>query len=81
MPNDIIDEQAANLCHNIAWLRRHYGLTKKEMALTLGLGVRGLSMIENGVIPKNMSVVHLDIIARLSGTSIRSLFGERLGED
>ena len=81
MYSDRIAEQAANLCHNIAWLRRRNGLSQKEMALTLGLGVRSLQRIEKGQIPGCLSVLHVHLLAELFGVSVKRLFAERLDEE
>lgn len=81
MPTPNTAEQTANLCHNIAYLRRKHGLTQKEMALTLGIGVKSLSSIERGSIPKNLSVLHLYFLAWLFGVSVRSLLVSRMGDD
>jgi len=79
MYSDRIAEQAANLCHNIAWLRRQSGLSQKEMALTLGLGVRSLQRIEKGQIPESLRILHVHLLAELFGVSVKRLFAERLG--
>lgn len=73
-------ETEANFCANIAYLRRSRGLTQKEMALILGIGIRSLRMLEKGTIPRNLGVQMLIPLARFSGVRIMTLFGERLEE-
>ena len=38
-------------CHNIAFLRKSHGLSKKEMAKILGIGIWSLNKIERGELP------------------------------
>ncbi len=42
--------------HNITWLRKHYGIFQKRMAVLLGIGIASLKAIENGQIPPRLSV-------------------------
>ena len=78
MYTDSTAEQVANLCHNIAYLRRRHGLTKKEMALTLGIGVRSLSLIEDGRLPRNLRLMQVLLAAHIFGVSVKRLFRCRL---
>ncbi len=41
---------------NVTRLRKRHGLTKKEMAKTLGISVGTLNKIEKGELPPRMSV-------------------------
>lgn len=81
MPTDRNAEQVENLCYNIAYLRRRHGLTKKEMALALGIGVRSLSMIEQGKLPRNLGVVQVFFVTQLFRVSMKSLLSSRLDEE
>ena len=42
--------------NNIIRIRKKYGLSKKEMAKIMHIGVGSLSMLEKGEMPKRMSV-------------------------
>lgn len=55
-----ITNELETLSHNIVRLRKKHGLSKKEMASILGIGVKSLSRIENGDFPKRIGV-HLII--------------------
>ena len=47
--------QLANFAHNVAWLRKHYGLSKRRMSELLKISTKTLTMIEAGKIPTNLS--------------------------
>ncbi|MBQ9746286.1 MAG: helix-turn-helix transcriptional regulator [Clostridia bacterium] len=54
--------------HNIAWLRKHHGISKRKMAKILHISTSTLNKIESGVLPPKMSAnviwrikVHFDI--------------------
>ena len=42
------------LCRNISWLRKKHGLSKRKMAEILGVGVKALSLIEQGILPSRV---------------------------
>lgn len=44
------------LMKNIEYIRKKNGLSKKEMATILGIGINTLEKIENGIIPKRLTV-------------------------
>ena len=50
------DREEQNFLHNIAWLRKQHGLSKKRMAELLGIGVGSLNKIENGEMPPCLGV-------------------------
>ncbi|MBO5323027.1 MAG: helix-turn-helix transcriptional regulator [Oscillospiraceae bacterium] len=50
--------------HNVAWLRRHYGISKKRMAKLLGIGLWSLNKIEKGEIPPRLDVSIIFAISR-----------------
>lgn len=52
-----------NFTYNVAWIRKKYGMSKKDMAEIMHVGVAGLSKLERGEIPKRMS---LDVLFYLS---------------
>lgn len=53
--NAEVQEQLQAFMENIAHLRKQYGLSKKEMAEILGIGVKTLDKIERGELPKRIS--------------------------
>lgn len=48
-------EQMDNFLHNIAWLRQHYGFSKRKMAKILHIGIPSLNKIESGKCPERLS--------------------------
>ena len=71
-------EQLLNFCDNVRLLRRRAGLTKKEMAKRLGVGVGSISMLEKGVVPKRLSCEVLFRLALEFGVSPTDLLKKRL---
>ncbi len=58
MKNDIlekINQETLIFCQNIKKIREKEKLSKKEMAKRLEIGVKSLTMLENGIIPKRLS--------------------------
>lgn len=66
--------------HNVAWLRTHYGLSKKRMAGLLGIGVQSLNCIEAGKIPPRLSVQVMFRIQKYFHISAGEQLTRRLGE-
>lgn len=56
-------------CKNIKFLRVQNRLSKKEMAKKLKIGIKSLSAIENGNIPKRLKVDVLIRIHQVFGAS------------
>lgn len=52
-----------NFCRNIAYLRRINGLTQKQMAQIMGIGVAGIAKLEKGILPPRLSC---DILYKIS---------------
>ena len=50
------DQDMLIFCKNIAFLREKNGIEKKEMASICGISVDELAQIEQGSLPKNLSV-------------------------
>ena len=44
------------LAHNLKWLRKQYGLSKRKMAACMGIGLRSLNQLEAGIIPPRLKV-------------------------
>ena len=66
-----------NLSKNIKEIRKANGLTQKEMAKRLGIGVSSLSKLENGILPPRLTVDVLFIIERNFHIKVHRLFGEK----
>lgn len=71
-------KQLLILCDNVRILRRRAGLTQKEMAKRLGVGVGSISMLEKGVVPKRLSCEVLFRLALEFGASPNDLLKKRL---
>lgn len=42
--------------HNVVWLRKHSGFSKRVMADIIGVSIKTLNKIENGEVPPNLNV-------------------------
>lgn len=67
--------------HNIAYLRKKNGLTKKEMAKLLGIGEGSLSKIEKGECPEKLNLRIVYDIERLFGISPSEQFLREIEEE
>lgn len=65
--------------HNIVWLRKHHGLSKKEMANRLGIGLWSLNKIEKGELPPRLYCDVIFAVYRNFGISYADLLDKRLG--
>lgn len=68
-----------NFLNNITWLRRHYGLTKKEMAGKLNISVWSLNKIENGELPPRLTIDVMFRTYQVFGISMADLVSVHLG--
>jgi DNA-binding XRE family transcriptional regulator len=50
------EKEIMAFCENVRYVRKKNGLSKKEMAKKLGIGVKSLELIESGSLPPRMSV-------------------------
>ena len=66
--------------HNIRWLRKKYGLSKKKMAELLGIGLWSLNRLERGEIPPRMTIDILFAVQKHFGISPSAQLEKRLGE-
>ena len=80
MEIDKKDESIRILSHNILYLRKSSNITKKEMARILGIGIKTLNNVEQGILPPRLSVEILFRIYKLFGVSIHLLLSEKLGD-
>lgn len=76
-----LDKDFEILLHNIVWLRKHHGLSKKEMAKLLKLGAKSMDQIESGHVPRRLGIENLFHIWKHFGVSLSDQFGKRLGEE
>ncbi|MBQ8338309.1 MAG: helix-turn-helix domain-containing protein [Oscillospiraceae bacterium] len=49
-----IEQELGIFCENVKRLRQREGLSKKEMAKKLGIGVKSLTLIESGIVSKRL---------------------------
>ena len=63
---------------NIAWLRKHHGLSKREMAQRLSISVGTLNKIERGVLPPRLGCEILFAVYRCFGVSMSDILSRRL---
>ena len=68
------------LLHNIAFLRKHHNLSKKEMAQLLHIGIGSLNKIESGVLPERLSAEILVHLANHFNYTTAELLSHRLAE-
>ena len=69
------------LSKNIKYLRLTKGLTKKEMAKLLGIGVGSLSKLENGELPHRLMVEVLFVLEEEFDIPAHLFLCERMGEN
>lgn len=50
------NEELIIFCRNIKYLRNKFGFSKAKMAKILGIGIKGLTMMENEVFPPRTGV-------------------------
>lgn len=50
------EKEIRTFCENIRYLRKKNGLSKKEMAKKLSIGIKSLNSIGSGIIPKRVTV-------------------------
>lgn len=67
--------------YNIVWLRKHYRLSKKEMARRLGIGLWSLNIIEKGKLPPHLHCDVLFAAHKNFGISCATLVSQRLGAE
>ena len=67
--------------HNIRWLRKHYGLSKKEMAKRLEIGLWSLNQIEQNRLPPKLQCDIIFTVYKEFGVSYNDLLCIPLGND
>ena len=63
---------------NVTWLRKHYGLSQKEMAKKLEIGVGTLRKIEKGELPSGLRIDVLYCIRKEFGIPMADMISVRL---
>ena len=76
----IIKGNSENFLYNIAWLRRRYKLSRRDMAKILGIGILSVKKIEKGKLPKKLTVNAIDNIYAVFGVLPEDQFKSKLGE-
>ncbi len=74
------DQEFENFIHNIIWLRKQHGLSKKEMAKILGIGMKSMEKIEKGEIPPRLGINAMVNILNAFGVALQDQMGQRLGD-
>lgn len=75
-----MSKELENITHNIAWLRKKNNITKKQMAILLGMSVRSLSKIEKGESSRKLNLNTIFDIICLFNISADELFNTKFGD-
>ena len=75
---NIIDNELSVFCENIKTLRKREGLSKKEMAKKLGIGVKNLTLLESGVVSKRLGAHILINIRKFFHISPHDMFSTKI---
>ncbi len=70
------DAEIQILCKNIAMLRKKQGMTQRELASLMGIGVSSLRKLEAGVLPPRLEINAITALARAFPLSPAALFQE-----
>ncbi len=71
---EYLKEEVNNLLYNIKWLRLQHGLTEKQMAEILGIGVGSLRKIEKEELPPRLSANIVFEVQNYFGIKAKDLF-------
>ena len=80
MKNEESKRQRQNFMYNVAWLRKHHGLSKKKMAGLLRIREETLTRLKRGGMPPKLSAEIILNIWDHFGIHPKDQFGQRLGE-
>ncbi len=69
-----MNKELQNLCRNVLYLRRQAGLSQKEMAALLHIGISSLQKLESGTLPPKMSADVIFHLASAFGLPAAALF-------
>ncbi len=74
------NEAITYLAYNVSYLRRKHNITKNDMAKILGIGIKSLNRIEQGILPPRLSVEILFNIREYFGIPLNILIGEKISD-
>ena len=77
MRTKIVEQEIDNFAHNVKFLREKHNISKTKMAQMLGVSFKSLNKIENGQIPKRLSVGIVFRIEQYFGVKCHLLFKEQ----
>ena len=80
MLNAAIYQEEQNFMHNVVWLRKHHGISKKRMSKLLGIGIGSLNKIERGEMPLRLKADGFINIHRNFGIRPNDQLTQRLDE-
>lgn len=66
------------LAYNVSYLRKELNISKNKMAEILGIGVKTLTKIEQGILPPRLSVKVLFKIQQCFGIPVSVLVGRKI---
>lgn len=69
-----------NFVYNIKWLRRQYGLSRKQMADILEIGIWSIGKLEKGEMPPRLGINVFFAVQKYFGISPAAQLSRRLGE-
>ena len=73
-----MSREKENFLQNVAWLRRHYGISKKRMAKLLHISLGSIDRMEKGDLPEEIDVSVLFYIQDYFGIPPQELLERRL---
>ena len=76
-----MEQEWQNLVFNIKWIRKQYGISKKNMASLLEIGIQSLNKIENGETPPRLSSCIFTNIRKYFGIRPIDQLSRRLGTE
>ena len=69
-----------NFVYNIKWLRRQYGLSRKQMADILEIGIWSMGKLEKGEMPLRLGINVFFAVQKYFDISPSAQLSRRLGE-
>ena len=76
-----VQEEIAIFCANLKCLREKKGLTRREMASCLDIGVETLKRLERGEIPPRVSIEVILRASKVFGLHPKELFGQPIKDE
>lgn len=75
-----VSRESQFFCSNIRFLRKKYHLSKKSMAMLVGISLRSLGLIESGIMPDRVTADALIRLHRVFDLSVDALIWSLLEE-